>query len=610
MSVQDKAEQSMRIVREAKEVTYDTETSGLDWKRNFPVGYVIGSGNSDVVYVPTRHGGGGNLPDPMGCKVPDEADGEWNIHSYEKDLAAAFKYRIDNNVGKTIGHHIKFDCHFSANADILLGRNLSCTQNNAALLDEYSKGFSLEAQAKKHGVTAKLGQEMYDHLGQLFDIPATKTSMSHFWRTAGNDQMTVDYAEGDGVTTIELYHKQVSLLHEQNLTTVWNLENELIWTLYRMERRGVAVSEKYLKELLAEIEGQVAKAYEVLPPDFNVRSPIQVKAYVEQFATDWPTTEKGNPSFKEDWLKTFDEGMNIIKVRKWTNLANTFARPLLEEHSFKGRVHATLNQLKADDGGTIARLSCSHPNLTAVPKHDKELAPKFRRAFRADEGMILYEADWSQCEPRLFAHYSNEPRLVEGYNADPPVDVHTIVAEMFNADRNTKAKRMNMGMFTGMFPKSFAGHMGVSVSDATDLWNKWFNVFPKIRPFQNRAKNNILANGFVFTLLGRRGRLEANRWAYKATSKIIQGGNADIIKYKLVEIDKYLESMGDESFLFMSVHDSILWQSPKDDDKTPKIIEAMMVDVQGEPFNLRVPFTVDLDGGDNWAEASFGADYV
>lgn len=601
---------AIRMVKEAKVLSYDTETSGVDWKRNFPIGYVVGDSSSNVLYVPVRHGGGGNLPDPSNPQpTPKSPTDDWQVHSFEKELAAAFDFRNANKIGVTVGHNLKFDCHFSANAGVMLGRDLSCTMNNEALLDEYTKSFSLDSVARAHGVTAKKGEVLYEHIASLFGCAPNRNAMAHFWELSGTDPVAVDYAVGDGVTTYELYKAQREKMTAQELLQVGEIEDQLIWTLFRMERKGIKIDTEYLQTTLSQIEQRVERALEALPPGFNPRSPRQVQAYVEQFATNWPTTDKGNPSFTEKWLKTFPEGQNIIAIRKWSNLGNSFARPLLEEHTFNGRVHSTLNQNKGDSHGTIAgRLSCSYPNLQQVPKHDKELAKMFRPAFVADEGMTFYEADYSQCEPRLFAHYSKEPALVEGYNQTPPRDVHSVVAELFDADRNTTAKRMNMGMFTGMFPKSFAGHMGLDIGKATELWNRWFDEFPSIKNFQDTAKAVMLQRGYVKTLLGRRGRMEQRKFAYKATSKIIQGGNADIMKYKMVEIDKMLEANGDQSHLLMSVHDSFIWQSPDTPEGKAEAesIRDTMMDVRSEPFNLRVPFAVDFDMGRNWSEASFG----
>lgn len=611
MNLNENAERSLRMVREAKLLSYDTETSGVDWKRNFPVGYVFCTDPQTSLYVPVRHGGGGNLPDPSGNnpRPPATATGDWKVHQFEVELAKAFDDRNRMGIGRTVGHNLKFDCHASANAGVMLGRNLSCTQNNEALLNEYSRSYSLDAVAGAHRVTAKKGQDLYEHIANVFGCKPDRSSMAHFWELSGDDPIAVDYAIGDGVSTLEVFLSQVEQIEKQELDRIWQIENELIWTLFRIERRGIKVDTAYLEKLIEELQGRVDEAYAALPEGFNVRSSKQVREYVEQYKTDWPMTEKGNPSFTEKWLKTFPEGKNIINVRKMTNLVNSFARPLLEEHTWEGRVHATLNQNKADDHGTISgRLSCSYPNLQQVPKHDKELAPMLRKAFVSDEGFEFYEADWSQAEPRLFAHYSADTELVNGYNATPPKDVHTLVAELLNKDRATTAKRMNMGIFTGMYPKAFAGHMGVPLDEATEMWNQWHSTFPNVRKFQDQAKNVMMQRGFVRTILGRRGRMESRRFAYKAVSKIIQGGQADMMKYKMLEIDKQLESEGDTIHLLMQVHDSLVWQAPDTEEgrKRSEELKDFMADVQCEPFNLRVPFVSDFDKGKNWCEASFG----
>jgi DNA polymerase-1 len=376
-----------------------------------------------------------------------------------------------------------------------------------------------------------------------------------------------------------------------------------------MERRGVKVDVKYLQDTLVAIEDRVKGCYASLPSGFNVRSPKCVKDYVEAAGhTDWPLTEKNNPSFDENWLKGFPEGQKIVEIRKWTNLANTFAKPLVNEHVHKGRVHANFNQLKGDDGGTIARLSCSHPNLQAVPKRDKELAKLFRKGFVADDGMTFFEDDYSQCEPRLFASYSADVNLVNGYNQTPFKDAHSVVAELLNVERDPTAKRMNMGIFTGMYPKAFAGHMNWSIVQATEAWNKWFELFPGIRGFQDKAKEVLVYRGYVKTLLGRRGRLENPRFAYRATSKIIQGSNADILKYFMVKLDKMLEADGDHTHLLMTIHDAFQGQFPDGDEgkQYHEMMREIMVKVQEPPFNLRVPFVVDSGYGKTWCDATFG----
>lgn len=614
LSPSEAAERAIRMVRECKELSYDTEGTGLDWKRNAPIGYVVGelctSGGPVVpecVYVPVRHGGGGNL---LGGRPMTKPDDEWEPHAFERELAAAFDHRNRLGLGRTVGHHIKFDCHFSANAGVMLGRNLADTQNIEALLDEYAPSYSLEECAKRRGVTAKRGEAMYAHISRTFGVPNNRDAMGHFWRLPGNDPVAVDYAVGDGITTGELYVAQMAQIEEEELSVVERLESELIWTLFRMERMGMRVDETRIDTLRRETEAEVDRLIREIGVGFNSRSPKMVREYMEKEGhTDWPTTAKGNPSFTEKWLKTHDAGKRILAMRQAANLINTFIGPLRERHMFKGRVHATLNQLKMDDKGTISgRFSCSDPNLQQVPKHKKHLAIPFRRLFVVDKGQLFWERDWSQCEPRLFAHYSGDENLTTGYLATPFVDAHQTVANLLSVERDPTAKRMNMGIFTGMGKPTFAGHMGWDLEKASEAHDAWYRAFPAIRGFQNKAKKRLRNRGYVMTLLGRRGRLENPRLAYKATSKIIQGSNADIAKWKLLEMDRFCEANGDLIRVQMTVHDSFNGQT-EDSPRGRKLLaelDRIMEDVRGEPFNLSVPFVAEGTEGYDWAEATFG----
>lgn len=613
MTLGERAEAALRVVREAKEMAYDTETSGVDWKVNSCVGYVItADGFND--YIPVRHGGGGNLLDPN-CGPLTTPNDVVVQHSFERDLAKAFEERRRRGF-LTIGHNLLFDMHMSANHDIYLGRECEDTQLTAAMLDEFCKSFSLDNVAKGLKVTAKLGQDMYDHLAQLFGVKAEKGSMEHFWRTDGQDPMVIDYSCGDGTSTLEAARAQRGLIADEEMQLIHNIESRLIWTVFRIERRGIKISEERIETVQAAVKAQVIKTREKLPDGFNERSGPQIKALFEEAGlTNWPTTAasskfpEGQPSFTEKFLKKSELGKSIIAIRKLTNLDNSFITPLKERHVYHGRVHSHLNQLKGDEYGTISgRFSSSDPNLQQVPKRDKDIGRPFRSLFIPDDGMDFYEADYSQCEPRLFAHYSQEPALVEGYSQTPFKDMHAVVAEMFHVERDPTAKRMNMGILTGMQVESFAGHMGWELDEALRMFNMWFEGFPGIRRFQDKAKGVFKNTGFVKTLLGRRCRLDHPRFAYRATSRVIQGGNADIIKAKLLEIDEFFESEGDIAHLLMTIHDSVNAQAPKGEvgSRIIKEMVRIMEDVRGAPFNLRVPFVVDVGKGSDWSIATYG----
>lgn len=617
MKLSEQAELGLRLVREAPIIAYDTETSGLDWRYNKAVGYVITADAENNVYIPVRHGGGANLYDPNVPPMTTPVDAA-PIHSFERELAKAFEERRRRDF-LTVGHNLKFDMHISASQGIYLGRNCEDTSINMAMLDEFMRSYNLSNCAEKMGAVAKLGDALYEHIIKTFGLSVPKGRMSsvmeHFWRLPGNDPIATDYAMGDGVSTLDLWAKQQPGLKEKDefgrsMEAIHRVESRLIWTVFRMERRGIKTDADYIERLVEAINEELTEARLKLPPEFNARSNPQMKQLVEGAGIfDHPRTAIGNPSFTESFLKKHEIGRAVIAVRQLSNLLSTFVTPLREEHIFEGRVHASLNQIKQDDYGTISgRFSCSEPNLQAVPKRNKKLGRRFRGLFVPDEGMEFYEADYSQCEPRLFAHYSGEPALVEGYSQSPPRDMHAVVADMFSVERDPTAKRMNMGILTGMQAKTFAGHMDWPLDKAILMHKKWFQGFPGIKKFQDDAKAVFLQRGFVRTLLGRKCRLDDARFAYRATSRIIQGGNADIIKYKLLEVDEYLESIGDIVHLLMTVHDSVNWQAPigPEGEAISAEIVRILTDVQGAPFNLKIPFIMDVGHGPSWAVATYG----
>jgi DNA polymerase-1 len=303
-----------------------------------------------------------------------------------------------------------------------------------------------------------------------------------------------------------------------------------------------------------------------------------------------------------------EAGQNIVAARKWKTVISQFINPMIDHHVINGRVHPSFNQLKIGDFGTITgRFSCSNPNLQQVPKRDKVTAKLYRSIFVADDGMDFYEADYSQCEPRLFAHYSDDEALVEGYNSNPPKDMHSVVAELMDVERDPKAKRMNMGILTGMQKRTFADHMEMPVSEAGPLWEQWYENFTGIKKLQDDCKHTMLKVGYIRTILGRKCRLDSARYAYKGTSRLIQGGNADIMKKKMLDADLMCEESGLAEIL-LTVHDSVGFQAGKD-EKSKDFVQAMlamMSDVQCEPYNLKVPFVMDVGFGANWSIATFG----
>jgi DNA polymerase-1 len=379
-----------------------------------------------------------------------------------------------------------------------------------------------------------------------------------------------------------------------------------------MERRGIMVNQDKIAEVYDFIAKEQKDIRQQYPESENVnlRSAIQLKDYFEYFGiTDWPLTDKGNPSFNKDWLAETPQGEAILLEKRLLHFVSNFLEPLQTRHAFNGVVHTTFNQTRSDDYGTVTgRLSSSNPNMQQTPKRDKFIGRLFRSLFIAREGFYFEERDYSQCEPRLYAHYSEEPRLVEGYRTTPAIDMHAIVQEMMGLTRD-RAKTINLGILYMMGIAKLARQLRISMEEAEVLFLKWYALFPKVTKFRKTATAVGEQRGFVRTILGRRRRFPDPRYAYKSANAIIQGGAADVLKYKIVEVHKFLRTLPrDTVHMLLNIHDALLFEVQDSDLGREALVEAnrILVDVQSKPFELIVPFATDFGRGRDWATATYG----
>ncbi len=391
-----------------------------------------------------------------------------------------------------------------------------------------------------------------------------------------------------------------------------------------MTTKGIRIDVDYLRKLKARIETDLKKLMRQFPPEFSTRSPGDVRAWMEKHGhVDWPLTPvKQAPSFPENWLEKYPAGQQIVRVRKLSNLKDSFVVPLLETHVWNGRVHPNYSQLRNDDFGTISgRLSADSPNIQQIPAHNRELSIMFRKAFVPDDGMKWGHSDFSQMEPRLLGYYSRCKVLLDGYRADPPIDAHTAVAAACNKNwstmtaierkqyRDAIAKRINMTVVTGGGKGVLVSKYGLDPKDVDRFWNDYHRAMPEIRTTQKRMERRMLERGYIMTLLGRRCRLRDRNKAYVATNRVLQGGNADCIKIKLVECDDYLESVGRPIDMLVNCHDSIEFQFREEHRYAfEECLRIMAAFGTGDALPLDIPMVVDVKEGSDWALATFGED--
>lgn len=605
-------------------VCIDTETSGLDWKRQHIVGYVFtfGPADEDSYYLPFRHAAGGNLFNNPG---PQTKDG-WNpidLHPAEKSLVSA----LDDPRKTVFGHNLSFDLKFLSRVGYTMSPRHEDTIINAPLLNEWQGRYSLEFCCNQAQVQAKKTGVIYDYIKAKFpdDKIGDKDAMGHYWRLAGNDPIAVEYAAGDGTSTWQLREWQMGQIAEQELQRVHDVESRLIPVLARMTIKGIKIDEERLAHVRDDVQSQIETLLEQFPPDFNPKATSDVQKWcTDNGVTNWPMTQhvKPRPSFTEAWLETHEPGQKIVSIRKLMTLRDSFITPMIEEHLFNGRVHTSFNQLKTDDFGTVTgRLSSSEPNLQQVPKHNKKSGKLFRSIFVPDRDMIWGSADYSQCEPRLLAYYSNCKVLIRGYTSKPEVDAHTAVTvEMYptyltmGKDQQKKlrdlGKRVNQTLITGGGKGVLVQKYKVPQDEVNELWTKYFEKMPEIKDLQSLAGRVMKQRGYVKSLLGRRARLRDPNLSYTAVNRLLQCGNADIIKQKMVEIDAYLASEGRPLDLLNNVHDALDYQfAPEVRKHYEECLNIMTRFGPTEAFDIgQIPMTVEADEGPNWSVATYGED--
>ena len=349
--------------------------------------------------------------------------------------------------------------------------------------------------------------------------------------------------------------------------------------------------------------------------------------------TNWAKTAKGNAKLDEAWLSTTEPGSKIVTLRQNRTLKDSFLKPMLDTHLWNGRVHPNYNQTKSDDYGTVTgRLSCSDPNLQQASKRNATIGRMHRSCFLADEGMIWGSVDYAQCEPVLLAVYSGAKVLLEGFRANPPRDAHSSVTKAVNSDWNRMdqeefdrvvvptpefkkardiGKRVNQTLLTGGGQGVLTEKYGIPPNEVKRIWADYFRALPEIKRLQKTSGNIMRNRGFVVSLLGRRARLRGfpqdRSKSYTSVNRLLQCGNADIIKLKMVEVDEYLKSEGRPIDMINSVHDSLDFQFHEEHRQHYYNCLGIMEDFGPDAqIKLSVPLRVEEGEGPDWAVATFG----
>jgi DNA polymerase I-like protein with 3'-5' exonuclease and polymerase domains len=295
------------------------------------------------------------------------------------------------------------------------------------------------------------------------------------------------------------------------------------------------------------------------------------------------------------------------------------------KYNHKGRIHAEINQLRSDQGGTVSgRISMSNPNLQQLPARNKEFGPMIRGLFLPEEGYKWGSFDYSQQEPRMVVHYAasigegyeGSQELVKAYE-NATADFHQTVADLVGIERS-QAKTIGLGLMYGMGKNKLANSLGLSKEEAEVLISKYNRKVPFVKLLSDRCMKKANSEGVIRTKKGRKCRFDlwepmdfgihtpekfenasakygANNikraFTYKALNRLIQGSAADQTKQAIV-------SCYEQGYLpILQIHDELCFNvKPGDEIKIKEIMENCM--------EFKVPSVVDISLGDDFGQAS------
>jgi DNA polymerase I-like protein with 3'-5' exonuclease and polymerase domains len=595
-------------LRSYDEIAVDLETRDPDLKSKGS-GSVIGNGEVVGIavavpgrkfYFPIAHGSGPNMDRKRTL--------EWF-----KDIMASDAIKIF--------HNAMYDVCWIRNLGIKINGLIVDTMIAASLIDENRFQYSLNSiswdylgHGKNEGALNEEAKSRgLDPKADMWQLPAMYVG---------------GYAEKDAELTLELWQIFKKEIIHQDIESIFNLETDLFPCLVDMKFKGVRVNAEHASVLKKQlIDREEALLFDIKKEtgiDIQIMAARSIAKMFDQLKLPYDKTEKSKePSFTKNFLQQHPHPLvqKIAQAREINKAHTTFIDSILKfEH--KGRIHADINQIRSDQGGTVTgRFSYSNPNLQQLPARNKDLGPMIRSLFLPDEGCTWGCFDYSQQEPRLVAHYAalykfpSVYEVIDEYNNDSSTDFHQMVAEMAQIPRS-QAKTINLGLFYGMGKTKLQAELGVSKEKAAKLFEQYHAKVPFVKQLINAASNRAQERGQIRTLLGRLCRFhlwEPNMFGmhkalpheealqehgpgikramtYKALNKLIQGSAADMTKKAMVDL--YKEGI----IAHIQIHDE-LDLSVESPEQAKRII-----DIMENAVTLEVPNKVDYESGQTWGD--------
>ena len=598
----------LKDLREYKEIAIDLETNDPDLK-SLGSGNVINKGHIAGVavavegwqgYYPIHHEQGGNM-DPK--------------------LVLKWLQDVLNQQDTTfIFHNAMYDVCWLRSAGLTIKGPIVDTMIAASLIDENRLSYQLNTLAKYYAGESK-DEKVLIEAAKEYGLNA-KADM---WRLP--PMFVGQYAEQDAKSTLKLWQRLKIEMHNQELMDIFNLETRLFPCLVDMRFKGVKVdlekAQNIKQNLIKREESLIKKIKNLTGVDVEIMAARSIAKAFDKLKLPYDRTAKSNePSFTKNFLQNHPHELpQAIAEARELNKAHTTFIDSITKHEHKGRIHADINQIRSDQGGTVTgRFSMSNPNLQQIPARHPELGPLIRSIFIPEDKHVWGSFDYSQQEPRILVHYAKLQNLagvdeiVDAYNAGD-ADFHQVVADMAGIKRK-QAKTINLGLMYGMGKNKLMAELGLMKESAEKLIKQYHTKAPFVKQLMDNVSRRANDRGKIRTLLGRachfdlwqpvqfgvfkplpleQARKEYDEplkraFTYKALNKLIQGSAADMTKKSMVCL--YENGI----IPHIQIHDEVDI-SVESDVHAEEIIKIMEAAVE-----LAVPNKVDYEKGANWGE--------
>ena len=599
--------EELKDLRGHKEIAVDLETCDPELTE-LGSGNVVGRGKIVGVavavegwsaYYPIDHQGGGNMDKKLVLN--------WVQDLFKQDATFIF-------------HNAMYDVSWLRSTGLTLPKDIRDTMIAASLVDENRLSYRLDTLAKEYAGVGK-DEAVLQAAAKEYGINPKKD----LWKLPS--MFVGQYAERDAESTLKLWHEMKIEINKQDLVDIFDMETKLFPCLVDMRFKGVRVdlekAEKIKQKLIDEEKKLLFKIKELTKIDVELWAAASIAKAFDALKLPYDKTEKtGAPSFTRNFLANHPHELaqSIANARE-INKAHTTFIDTITKHSHNGRIHADINQIRSDDGGTVTgRFSMSNPNLQQIPARHPELGPLIRSIFIPEDKHVWGSFDYSQQEPRILVHYAKLQNLegvdeiVEAYNQGD-ADFHQVVADMAGIERK-QAKTINLGLMYGMGKNKLMAELGLMKDSAEKLIKQYHTKAPFVKKLMDNVTRKAENHGKIRTLGGRachfdlwqpvqfgvfkplpleQARKEYDEplkraFTYKALNKLIQGSAADMTKKSMVAL--YENGI----IPHIQIHDEVDI-SVSSDKQAEDIIEIMESAVE-----LKVPNKVDYEKGSSWGD--------